>query len=90
MPTVDLTEKTRGSAGTNTGTALDIGCYENTCNASVESKGFCSYKATNGIKKNLGVDSLGLPFFTLCSKASLSDDKALIEMFAQNIDYFRG
>ncbi|OYQ64118.1 hypothetical protein B9G53_13175 [Pseudanabaena sp. SR411] len=42
---------------------------------------------TLGIKKNLGVDSLGLPFFTLCTKASLSDDKALLEMFAQNIDY---
>jgi hypothetical protein len=35
------------------------------------------------------VDSFGLPFFILCTKSSLSDDKALIEMFAQNIDYFK-
>jgi transposase len=68
---------------------VDSQATKNTCNASTESKGFCSYKATNGIKRNLGVDSLGLPFFTLCTKASLSDDKALIEMFAQNIDYFK-
>jgi transposase len=68
---------------------VDSQATKNTCNASIDSKGFCSYKATNGIKRNLGVDSLGLPFFTLCTKASLSDDKALIEMFAQNIDYFK-
>ncbi|PZD70795.1 hypothetical protein C1752_09131 [Acaryochloris thomasi RCC1774] len=30
----------------------------NTCNASVESKGFCFYKATNGIKRHLAVDTL--------------------------------
>ncbi len=64
---------------------VDSQATKNTCNASIDSKGYCSYKVTNGIKKNLGVDSLGLPFFTLCNKASLSDDKALIEMFAQNI-----
>lgn len=51
---------------------VDSKATKNTCNASTESKVFCSYKATNGIKKNLGADALGLPFFTLCTKASLS------------------
>jgi hypothetical protein len=55
----------------------------------VDSKGFCSYKATNGIKRHLAIDSLGFPFFTHCTKASVSDDQGLIEMFEQNIDYFK-
>ena len=59
---------------------VDSQATKNTCNSSIESKGFCSYKATNCLKKNLGVDSLGLPFFTPCTRASLSDDKSLIEM----------
>jgi transposase len=62
---------------------------KNTCNASVDSKGFCSYKATNGIKRHLAVDSLGFPFFTHCTKANVTDDQGLIEMLSQNIDYFR-
>jgi hypothetical protein len=68
---------------------VDSQAVKNTCNASVKSKGFCSYKATNGIKRHLGIDSLGYPFFTHCTKASVSDDRGLIEMFAQNIDYFK-
>ncbi|KAM3095516.1 transposase [Phormidesmis sp. 146-12] len=62
---------------------------KNTCNASVDSKGFCSYKATNGIKRHLAVDSLGFPFFTHCTRANVTDDQGLIEMLTQNIDYFR-
>ena len=62
---------------------------KNTCNASVESKGFCFYKATNGIKRHLAVDSLGFPFFTHCTKANVSDDQGLIEMLSDNIDYFK-
>jgi len=62
---------------------------KNTCNASVESKGFCSYKAANGIKRHLAIDTLGFPFFTHCTKASMSDNQGLIEMFEQNIDYFK-
>jgi len=50
---------------------------QNTCNASVESKGFCFYKATNGIKRHLAVDTLGFPFFTHCTSANLSDDAGL-------------
>lgn len=68
---------------------VDSQAVKNTCNASVESKGFCSYKATNGIKRHLAVDSLGFPFFSHCTKANVSDNRGLIEMFTQNIDYFQ-
>jgi hypothetical protein len=67
---------------------IDSQAVKNTCNASVESKGFCFYKATNGLKRHLAVDILGFPFFTHCTKASVSDDQGLIEMLSQNIDYF--
>ena len=62
---------------------------KNTCNASVDSKGFCFYKATNGIKRHLAVDTLGFPFFTHCTKADVSDDVGLLEMLTLNIDYFK-
>ncbi|MEH1844209.1 MAG: transposase [Nostoc sp.] len=62
---------------------------KNTCNASAKSKGFCHYKSTNGIKRHLAVDTLGLPFFTHCTKASVSDDQGLIELLSNNLDYFR-
>jgi hypothetical protein len=68
---------------------IDSQAVKNTCNASEESKGFCFYKCTNGIKRHLAVDLLGFPFFTHCTKASLSDDRGLIEMLSQNIDYFK-
>ena len=61
----------------------------NTCNAGVESKGFCFYKATNGIKRHLAVDTLGFPFFVHCTKANVSDDQGLIEILTHNIDYFK-
>lgn len=61
---------------------------KNTCNASVESKGFCHYKCTNGIKRHLAIDTLGLPFFTHCTKASVSDRQGLIELFSRHLDYF--
>ena len=62
---------------------------KNTCNASVDSKGFCFYKSTNGIKRHLAVDTLGFPFFTHCTKANVSDDGGLIEMLELNIKYFK-
>jgi transposase len=68
---------------------IDSQAVKNTCNASVDSKGFCSYKATNGIKRHLAVDTLGFPFFTHCTKANVSDDAGLIEMLTLNIDYFK-
>lgn len=68
---------------------VDSQAVKNTCNAGLDSKGFCSYKSTNGIKRHLAVDTLGFPFFTLCTKASVSDDQGLIEMFKSNIAYFK-
>lgn len=68
---------------------IDSPAVQNTCNASVESKGFCSYKATNGIKRHLAVDTLGFAFFTHCTPANVSDDVGLIEMLREQIDYFR-
>ena len=68
---------------------IDSQAVKNTCNASIISKGYCFYKSTNGIKRHLAVDTLGFPFFTHCTKANLSDDAGLIEMLAQNIDYFK-
>lgn len=68
---------------------VDSQAVKNTCNASISSKGFCFYKSTNGIKRHLAVDSLGLPFFVHCTKANLSDDMGLIEMFINNIEYFK-
>ena len=68
---------------------IDSQAVQNTCNACIDSKGFCVYKATNGIKRHLAVDSLGFPFFTLCTKASVSDDQGLIEMLIANIAYFQ-
>jgi hypothetical protein len=68
---------------------IDSQAVKNTCTASVESKEFCYYKCTNGIKRHLAVDTLGLPFFTHCTKASVSDDQGLIELLSHNLDYFR-
>ena len=68
---------------------IDSQPVKNTCNASIESKGFCFYKSTNGIKRHLAVDTLGFPFFTHCTKASVSDDAGLIELLTLNIDYFK-
>ncbi len=68
---------------------IDSQAVKNTCNASVKSKGFCFYKSTNGLKRHLAVDTLGFPFFSHCTKASVSDDVGLIEMLSKNIDYFK-
>jgi len=53
---------------------------KHTCHARVDAKGFCFYKATNGLKRHLAVDTLGFPFFTHGTKANVSDDAGLIEM----------
>ncbi len=68
---------------------IDSQAVKNTCTASVDSRGFCFYKATNGIKRHLAVDTLGFPFFTHCTKANVSDDVGLIEMLTLNMDYFK-
>ena len=41
---------------------------------------YCFYKATNGIKRHLAIDTLGFPFFTHCTPANVSDDGGLVEM----------
>jgi hypothetical protein len=68
---------------------IDSQAVQNTCNASVESKGFCFYKSTNDIKRHLAVDTLGFPFFTHCTRANVSDDAGLLEMLTHNIEYFQ-
>lgn len=68
---------------------IDSQAVQNTCNASNESKGFCFYKLTNGIKRHLAVDTLGFAFFTHCTRANVTDDAGLIEMLTHHIDYFR-
>ncbi len=68
---------------------VDSQVVKNTSNAGVESKGFCHYKATNGIKRHLAVDTFGFLFFTHCTKASLSDDQGLIKMLEKNIECFK-
>ena len=62
---------------------------KNTCTAGVNSKGFCFYNSTNGIKRHLAVDTLGFPFFTYCTPAHVTDDAGLVEMLRLNIDYFK-
>jgi len=61
---------------------------KNTCNGSVESKGFC-HKCTNGIKRHLAIDTLELPFSRTALPASVSDDQGLIELLSNYLDYFR-
>lgn len=35
------------------------------------------------------MDTLGFPFFTHCTPASVSDDQGLVELLSINLDYFR-
>ncbi len=42
-------------------TIIDSQAVKHTCNASVDSKGFCFYKATHGLKRHLAVETLGFP-----------------------------
>lgn len=84
-----IREQVKKKAKWTTLIIIDSQAVKNTCNAGIESKGFCFYKATNGIKRHLAVDSLGLPFFSHCTKANVSDDQGLIEMLSNNIDYFK-
>lgn len=55
----------------------------------MDSKGFCFYKLTNGVKRHLAIDTLGFPFFVHCTKANQSDDTGLVEMISAHIDYFK-
>lgn len=63
-------------------------CAKNTDTADKQTKGYCWYKATNGIKRHLLVDVLGNPFFVVCTKASVSDDDGLLAIIKQHKEYF--
>ena len=60
---------------------------DNMNSAGKETRGYCHYKNVNGIKRHLAVDNLGMPFFISCTKASISDNDGLIEMFIKNIKH---
>jgi transposase len=68
---------------------VDSQAVKNTDSADIDTKGFCAYKSTNGIKRHLTVDTLGLPLFIYCSPANLSDDLGLVDMFANHEDWFK-
>jgi transposase len=63
-------------------------CAKNTDTANLETKGYCHYKSTNGIKRHLLVDVLGNPYFVKCTAANISDDEGLLEIIKANKEYF--
>ena len=63
-------------------------CAENTDTANIETKGYCWYKSTNGIKRHLLVDVSGNPYFVRCTRANSSVDDGLLEIMRENIQYF--
>ena len=63
-------------------------CAKNTDTANVETKGYCHYKCTNGIKRHLLADVLGNPYFVKCTAANSSDDEGLLEIIKENKEYF--
>lgn len=66
----------------------DSMCAQNTDTANLETKGFCWYKTTNGIKRHLLVDVLGNVYFVRCTKANVSDDDGLLGIIRENKQYF--
>jgi len=66
----------------------DSMCVKNTDTAHIETKGYCHYKSTNGIKRHLLVDVLGNPYFVKCTPANLSDDEGLLNIIKENKEYF--
>jgi hypothetical protein len=65
-------------------------CGKNTDTADIETKGYCWYKATNGIKRHMLVDVLGTPYFVKCIGANISDDEAMVAIICENKEYFPG
>jgi transposase len=63
-------------------------CAKNTDTANRETKGYCWYKATNGIKRQVLVDVLGNPYFVHCTPADVSDDEGLLHLIRENKEYF--
>ena len=66
----------------------DSMCAKNTATANIETKGYCHYKCTNGIKRHLLVDILGNPYFVHCTAANISDDAGLLDIIKENKEYF--
>ncbi len=66
----------------------DSMCAKNTDTANIETKGYCWYKSTNGIKRHLLVDVLGNPYFVHCTRATISDDAGLLEIIREHKQYF--
>lgn len=63
-------------------------CAKNTDTANIETKGYCWYKATNGIKRHVLVDVLGNPYLVHCTPADVSDDEGLLNLLRANKAYF--
>lgn len=63
-------------------------CAKNTDTANRETKGYCWYKTTNGIKRHLLVDVLSNTHFVHCTPANISDDDGLLAIIKQNQEYF--
>lgn len=63
-------------------------CAKNTDTANRETKGYCHYKCTNGIKRHLLVDVLGNPYFVHCTPANVSDDEGLLAIINAHKEYF--
>ncbi len=63
-------------------------CAKNTDTANIQTKGYCHYKCTNGIKRHLLVDVFGNPYFVHCTPANVSDDQGLIDIIKANKEYF--
>ena len=75
----------------------DSQAVKNTDTADKDTRGFCHYKATNGIKRHcstnaphlrLCVDVLGTPFFVTCTPANVSDDEGLVTLVRDNLAFF--
>ncbi|NBP06762.1 MAG: hypothetical protein EBV15_11215, partial [Bacteroidetes bacterium] len=68
MPTVDMNEATRGTSGTNTGTAYDMGCYEQACASGtyyVNDNATTNDIWVSAVGSNSNAGSTSLPFLTL-------------------------
>ena len=81
-------EQRAGSGKKNRLLIGDSMCAKNTDTANRETKGYCWYKATNGIKRHLLVDVLGNPYFVHCTQANISDDDGLLAIIKQHQAYF--
>jgi transposase len=63
-------------------------CAKNTDTANRETRGFCLYKCTNGIKRHLLVDVLGNVYFVHCTPANISDNQGLLAIIKKHKEYF--